>query len=511
MHLWTEYEGRTIAESYTLGKLLRSEGRNGFFATSDKDGHSAVIRLTEAHFDEEEQLKRWRQVAGVHQDNLIEIEKVGQTTFDGVPLTYALMEPDDANLGDVLKERPLTTTEALQVGKSVLAALAALHGSGLVHEHIAPDNVLAVGETVKLRSDCVRECVADVEFNTPEGCADLRRRDLHDFGLLLLQCLTLEKELTPTTNLPEPFRRFIPRALDGSWTLDQIASVLDPTASMPRPVASANGAATQGQPAPSTNGTGNSATARPLVPPGVRQGTATPGVRQGTATSSAAGSTAAASNVAVSAGAAAANKVSTNGASSAPAPAARLSGPRLNIAPDPRPEPAIPVRTRGRAEQPEPTHGISKGIWIAGLIGVVLLILLAWHLLSGKPAPPATAVVNRPATVAAPAAPTTAPTAATGVQAPVASATEVPAAAVTAPGWYVIAYTYNHEGQAQARAARLGRRRGGLHAQVFSPSGHAPYLVSLGGPMSEADATALLHRARRSGMPRDTFIRRYGK
>ena len=187
MHLWTEYEGRTIAEHYTLGKLLRSEGRNGFFATADKDGHPAVIRLTEAHYDEAEQLRRWRQVAEVHQDNLIEIEQVGQTTFEGVALTYALMEPDDANLGDVLKERPMTTAETMQVAKAVLAALKALHEKGLVHEHVEPANVLAVGETVKLRSDCVRECIADGEFTTSEECADLRRRDLHDFGTLLLR------------------------------------------------------------------------------------------------------------------------------------------------------------------------------------------------------------------------------------------------------------------------------------------------------------------------------------
>ena len=176
MQLWTEYEGRKIAETYTLGKLLRSEGRNGFFSTADTAGQAAVIRLTEAHFDEDELLKRWQQVAEMHQSNLIGIERFGQTNFDGIAITYALMEANDANLGDVLQERPLTVTETTQVARSVHSALSALHASGLVHEHIEPVNVLAVGETVKLRSDCVRECIADIEFNTPEGCAALRRR-----------------------------------------------------------------------------------------------------------------------------------------------------------------------------------------------------------------------------------------------------------------------------------------------------------------------------------------------
>ncbi len=123
MQLWTEYEGRKIAGTYTLGKLLRSEGRNGFFATADTTGKAAVIRLTEPHYDEDELLKRWRQVADMHQANLIGIERFGQTDFDGVAITYALMEANDANLGDVLHERPLTLTETTQVARAVHGAL----------------------------------------------------------------------------------------------------------------------------------------------------------------------------------------------------------------------------------------------------------------------------------------------------------------------------------------------------------------------------------------------------
>ncbi len=235
MQLWTEYEGRKIAGAYTLGKLLRSEGRNGFFATADTTGKAAVIRLTEPHYDEDELLKRWRQVADMRQANLIGIEHFGQTDFDGVAITYALMEANDANLGDVLHERPLTLTETTQVARAVHGALTALHASGLVHEHIEPVNVLAVGETVKLRSDCVRECIADIEFNTPEGCAELRRRDVHDFGMLLLECLTLEKRYNPGLNLPDIFRRMIPHMLDGTWSLEQVGQLVNPPAAAPAP------------------------------------------------------------------------------------------------------------------------------------------------------------------------------------------------------------------------------------------------------------------------------------
>src|SRR6185437_4883064 len=125
-------------------------------------------------------------------------------------------------------------------------------GSGIVHEHIEPVNVLAVGETVKLRSDCVRECIADIEFNTPEGCAELRRRDVHNFGMLLLECLTLEKRYNPGLNMPDVFRRMIPHMLDGTWTLEQVGQLVTPPAAPPpRSTAAAasptNGATTKAQ------------------------------------------------------------------------------------------------------------------------------------------------------------------------------------------------------------------------------------------------------------------------
>lgn len=489
MHLWTEYEGRTIAQGYTLGKLLRSEGRNGFFATADKEGHPAVIRLTEAHFDEAEQLKRWRQVAEVHQDNLIEIEQVGQTTLEGVALTYALMEPDDANLGDVLKERPLTTAEAQQVAKSVLAALMALHESGLVHEHVEAANVLAVGETVKLRSDCVRECVVDGEFTTDETCAELRRKDIHDYGTLLLHCLTLEKELTPSLNLPEPFRRIVPSALDGTWGLQQIGTVLDPVTFAPKPVTPPYQAAAPSPVAPYQ------------APASSPSGTQRPSPVQSSASAPAAPG-AAPSRPLVPQGVL--NNTSAAHEADPPSTAARRPA-----------EPAIPVRSRFTADEPEQSSGPSKGVLAAGAIGLLLIVFLIWHFVGGsKPAQPESATpasATRSTAPVQPAAPST-PTPA----APLASAeTAIPAAGPTtagtsAHGWYVVAFTYNHESQAQTKVERLRRNHNSLHPQLFTPNGRAPFFVSLGGPMpSQDEAEAVWRHARRAGLPRDTFVRHY--
>ena len=83
--------------------------------------------------------------------------------MDETSLVYAVMEPVDANLGEILSERRLTELETKQIATSLLAALEALHSNGFVHEHVVPENVLAVGEVIKLRSDCIRETLEGEE------------------------------------------------------------------------------------------------------------------------------------------------------------------------------------------------------------------------------------------------------------------------------------------------------------------------------------------------------------
>lgn len=450
MQLWTEYEGRKIAETYTLGKLLRSEGRNGFFSTADTAGQAAVIRLTEAHYDEDELLKRWQQVSDMHQSNLIGIERFGQTNFEGIAITYALMEANDANLGDVLQERPLTVTETTEVARAVHSALAALHARGLVHEHIEPVNVLAVGEAVKLRSDCVRECVADTEFNTPEGCAALRRRDIHDFGLLLLQCLTLEKRYNPGLNLPDIFRRLIPHMLDGTWSLEQVGQLLTPPAAAPNSATPSASAVSVRSAKPQFETNGAPKAAKPKLP------------EQGT----------------------------------------------LPLDGLPAAAPATDPMLRYRREVPEEASHFNLRPWlIGGVAALIVCIVVIWHFVSAKSSVPVQTTTSAQTTPvpASTATPRQTP-AATRAARPAANG--APLAASHNPGWYVIAWTYNHQSQALAKAESINTHFHGFHAEVFNPRG-GTYLISLGGPLSEPQAKDLQQRARRSGLPRDTYIRNY--
>ena len=187
MNLWTEYEGRTIDGAYPLTKLIRPEGRSAFFSTPNGTGAPTVIRLIESHFDGEDILVRWRGVEALNHPNLVKLKKFGHVVVDDTPLVYAVMETVDGNLAEILRERPLSVDEARDVATSLLAALEALHGSGFVHEHVDSANVMAVGETIKLRSDCIRETLEGEEG------AVLKRKDVRDYALVLAEALTQRK------------------------------------------------------------------------------------------------------------------------------------------------------------------------------------------------------------------------------------------------------------------------------------------------------------------------------
>ncbi len=184
MNLWTEYEGRTIGGVYPLTKLIRPEGRSAFFMTSNGTGSPTVIRLIESHFDGDDILTRWRGMAALNHPNLVKLKGFGHVVMDETSLVYAVMEPVDANLSEIVSERRLTVDEARELATSLLGAIGALHANGFVHEHVEAGNVLAVGEMIKLRSDCIRE--------TPEGedGRQMKRKDVRDFAAVLLEALT---------------------------------------------------------------------------------------------------------------------------------------------------------------------------------------------------------------------------------------------------------------------------------------------------------------------------------
>jgi eukaryotic-like serine/threonine-protein kinase len=439
MELWTEYEGRTIDGAFRLTKLIRPEGRSAFFSTSNGTGIPTVIRLIESHFDDDEILARWRGVQALDHANLVKLKSFGQVMVDETSLVYAVMEPVEANLAEILAERRLTVVETKQIATSLVAAVGALHSNGFVHEHIEPANVLAVGEEIKLRSDCIRE--------TPEGDegVELKRWDVYDLSVVLLQSLTQHKTLEEAERdlpLQEPFDEIVRKGMNGEWGLKEIAAALNLGVSVP-----------------------------PVVRP-------------------------------------------------AAVPKVEVERPVASL-----PE-AQPVAARSVPVVVDEVDDEPRGIEVRRLVigvGAMLLLLVIWFFVHSRAAKSNEAVVAPPAvaqgsdasvtpssspTTAAPAVPDAAPTAAAPASVP------APSEAMTAGDargqWRVIAFTYNREAQAQQKVASVAAKHPELKPELFTPNGHAPYLVAVGGTMNRDEAFALVKKAKAQGvLPHDSYAQNY--
>jgi hypothetical protein len=488
MQLWNDYEGRTIAEAYPLKKLIRPEGRSAFFLTTNGTGTPAMVRLIEAHFDEPEILSRWRMVSEIKQENLVEMRKYGETVLDGTPLVYAVMEPTEMSLADLLRNRTVNVEEAKQLAYSLIQALAALHARGLVHEHVRAENILAVGETVKLRSDCVREA------GSPDGDeAEVSRRkaaDAHDLAALLLEAMTGRRTLQGSaTVLPPPFDAIIRNGLSDKWGLPEMAAALGPV-STPKPAAATP--PSPAAPKPETKVKTETEKAAPLAT------AATGAVPARTAAETVASKPASAGPLFETAESARTSQAPkpVESKSVIPTPAAR-NIPHTQ-APDVRHRIVKPVEKDPRRTQ----------LLIVAAVAILVLLFFGWRLTrSGAGA--ATDVPRPTETAKAPSA-TSAPAATTPTPAP-SPANTTNAASSGRTQWHVVAYTYNHEDQAQKKAAELKAKYPALNPDVFTPTGRSPYLVTVGGAMTREDALAFKRKARSAGLPRDIYAQNYAR
>jgi hypothetical protein len=322
------------------------------------------------------------------------------------------------------------------------------------------ENVLAVGEVIKLRSDCIRETLEG-----EEGVA-LKKKDVRDYATLLLQALTQKRRLEDASRegpLPAPFEQIVRKGMSGEWGLAEIGAALK----------------------------------RPSVAQAIARAGVTPDAPK------------VEMRIAEPAGASSGTAASVTPASGVPGTA-----------------PSVARRIRVPVDG-EPRKFGPRGIAYA--VGTLLILLLGWLFVhsrsSGSAGSPGSSGAVQETPTSAPAAQESAP-AATGSADPadVESHPAPGAGAVmeSAPAsmgknvagdsrglWRVIAFTYNREDQAQQKVAEIAKSHPDLSPTVFTPSGRAPFLVTLGGPMSMQEAFALSGKAKREGLPRDTYAQNY--
>jgi TonB family protein len=257
------WEGKVVEGKYPLLELLGSSARGPVFRTelnSANASQRAAIKLIPVIPESaESQLSVLRSAIELSHPNLIKIFDAGQCQIKGGLAIYVVMEYADENLAQVLPSRALTAGEAGQMLPPLVEGLSYLHRKGFVHGRIQPSNVMAVGETLKLSTDCVHtvgDPVMQPEagkpgYAAPEGSKNIPASDVWSLGATLVSALATEsrgqaseQQLTLVPNsIPEPFRRIARECLrvnpSDRCTLEQIETwmaappVLAPTTVKP--------------------------------------------------------------------------------------------------------------------------------------------------------------------------------------------------------------------------------------------------------------------------------------
>jgi eukaryotic-like serine/threonine-protein kinase len=449
MPLWNEIEGQTL-DGLTLRKLLRSEGRTAWFSTEEPGGAPAVISVFEALNDEDAVQARLQVAARFEHPGLLAIRRTGAGRLEDESLVYAVMEPFDQTLADVLRDRTLAPEEAREIAETLLSTLEAIEAAGLYHGHVDASGVLGVGDNIKLRSDCLTARHAD--------------SDAPALAALLHNALTGRRFSSErdALQLPAPFATLVRAGVGSSGSLAAMRRVLS-------------------GPAVTNGGTAAAAPSAVAAAPGA----------------------------------------------SAPAkPVAASPGSRTTAPPTASP------RVSRKTDELEPWPRKRRGVTVAALVIMAIVLVAFWYAFkrptghtpitgeapseSSKPQQPPAAVPPAASPVGDAAGAMGAPE--TVKPAPRPAAKPAPSkvdSEVSAPAssdrsvWHVVAYTYTRQETAQRMATDLAGKYPQLEPQVFSPNGHAPFLVTLGGGMNRQEAFARREAARAAGMPSDTYAQNF--
>lgn len=235
--LFKEWEGCVIDGKFPLQKWLEGSAQSALFVTERSADRSkkAAIRVIRAESlggkaEVETQLSRWAETAKLAHLNLIRIFEFGQTTVNGSPVLYVVMEYADENLSQILPQRALTSDEVKELLPPTVEALNFLHRSGFVHGQIKPSNVMAIENQIKISSDHLRKTGERVQhaasaYDAPEVATSglSPAADVWSVGALLVSVFTQREPAFDVRNtqadvpdsIPEPFRGIARECLRG--------------------------------------------------------------------------------------------------------------------------------------------------------------------------------------------------------------------------------------------------------------------------------------------------------
>ena len=258
---WEQWHGEVVGGEFRLRQYLGGSDHSAvFLADRNRDPQPVVLKLVPSHpATDDSQIASWERVGKLNHRCLLRILGSGRCQLGNSPFLYAVTERADENLAQILPQRALTQRETGDMLRPVLEGLDYLHTNGFAHGHIAPSNILAVGDQIKLSTDTASTTgqAAAASFDSSENDLPLSERagvsttaDIWSLGATLVEVLTQRRTAWEETahgeplfreKLPEPFREIAKRCLNRNPaqrpSVQEIKNLLDSPVAETRPAA----------------------------------------------------------------------------------------------------------------------------------------------------------------------------------------------------------------------------------------------------------------------------------
>ncbi len=450
---WPTLSSTLLPGGYEPGEIVEADAQKARFRVrvlGDWSANAFLDAFCASGPQAQAQVALWMAARQLQNSNLSSPLAAGEFEHDAAQLIYVVAPGADESLAAVLRERAITVEEARELLVSLRRGLEYLHAHGWVHGHLAPEQVLAVGDSIRISSEYAGQINAarPIELLTAKYCAPeasganvTPAADVWCLGATLFEALTQKSfpsnRSPEVAGLPKPFDKIVARCLDPNpqtrCTLREVADL-------------------------AANRLANTAPREPLSPAVVAKPEAAPVLTR-------------------------VARRERRDNSSIPrlwiyAGALVVVVLLLLWAAWPKRQPPPATQTVSALQTvPDPVVPPSKNVWETKTL---------------KP--------NGNAPVR-PALPAPADLAKLERRSPL---------TVNGPVWRVVVFTYAREADAEKKAELVNKRHPNLDAKVFSPKPQeSPYLVTVGGRMTREEAARLRQRAIGMGLPRDSYIQNY--
>ncbi|HYP08529.1 MAG TPA: hypothetical protein VER03_20005 [Bryobacteraceae bacterium] len=220
---WRDLVGSLVDGKYPLIEYLGDVAGNGVYATNPVDARQAIIRLMSAGTEEANiTLEQWRDATALSHPHIAGTYAAGETEVIGNTVVYTVTERPDDSLAEAVRNRPLNEDEARQLSEAVLGGLSYLHQKGFAHGALAPENIVAMGDTIKLAPWTIGRA-------TPKQ----RSEDMFAAGQTIAEVLTQKRPTGDATmpRLPQPFadvaRACVRRTVEADEALRMLTAAPD--------------------------------------------------------------------------------------------------------------------------------------------------------------------------------------------------------------------------------------------------------------------------------------------